>query len=334
MEVGAELFDRSAQPAVGGDRWWWVGAGDSAAFQVSIGYIYKALGRRAPPATRGLAERNRQTLKLPDHHASIAAEVALRPDVTLDELRAWLLAAHGVTASLGLMHKTLARLGLTRKSRAGRRSRTDPMSPSSGPLARRATRVAPGAAGLRRRDRCRHQHGPPLRPLPARPTPGRPGASRPLEEHDLCRWPHQPRLPRPLRPRRPDERRRLPGLDRADVGTEAEAGRHRDHGQSSRPQDRRHPQAIEARQAELRYLPPYSPDLNPIEQASPSSKPSCARLPSAPSTACGMPSASSSTSSSRPSAPTTSPTPAIHAPRENALVQLKSSCSGVKRRTF
>ena len=26
-------------------------------------------------------------------------------------------------------------------------------------------------------------------------------------------------------------------------------------------------QAIEARGAELRYLPPYSPDLNPIEQA-------------------------------------------------------------------
>ena len=55
----------------------------------------------------------------------------LRPDVTLDELRAWLLAAHQVEASLGLMHKTLARLGLTRtKSRAGPRSRTARTSPS------------------------------------------------------------------------------------------------------------------------------------------------------------------------------------------------------------
>ena len=39
----------------------------------------------------------------------IAAEVASRPDVTLEELRAWLLATHQVKASLGLMHKTLAR---------------------------------------------------------------------------------------------------------------------------------------------------------------------------------------------------------------------------------
>jgi transposase len=70
-------------------------------------------------------------LKLQDHHGLIAAEVALRPDVTLNELRAWLLATHGLSASLGLMHQTLARLGLTlKKSRAGRRSRTGPMSPS------------------------------------------------------------------------------------------------------------------------------------------------------------------------------------------------------------
>jgi transposase len=101
-------------------------------FQVSVSYIYKALGRRAATGeTEARAQRNRQTLKLKDHHAAIAAEVALRPDVTLDELRAWLLATHGVTASLGLMHQTLARLGLTlKKSRGGRRSRTGPTSPS------------------------------------------------------------------------------------------------------------------------------------------------------------------------------------------------------------
>ena len=101
-------------------------------FQVSISYIYKALGRRAATGeTEARPQRNRQTLKLADHHAAIAAEVALRPDVTLDELRAWLLAAHQVEASLGLMHKTLARLGLTlKKSRAGPRSRTARTSPS------------------------------------------------------------------------------------------------------------------------------------------------------------------------------------------------------------
>jgi len=103
-------------------------------FQVSVSYIYKALARRAATGeTEARAQRNQQTLKLEHLHAAIAAEVAARPDVTLEELRAWLLATHQVTASLGLMHKTLVRLGLTlKKSRGGPRSRTDPMSPSSG----------------------------------------------------------------------------------------------------------------------------------------------------------------------------------------------------------
>jgi transposase len=107
----------------------------AALFRVSVSYIYKALARReATGETEARPQRNQQTLKLADLHVVIAAEVARRPDVTLEELRAWLLAHHQVTASLGLMHKTLARLGLTlKKSRGGRRSRTGPTSPSSGP---------------------------------------------------------------------------------------------------------------------------------------------------------------------------------------------------------
>ena len=99
-------------------------------FQVSVSYIYKALGRRAATGeTEARAQRNRQMLKLTAHHAAIRAEVARRPDATLDELRAWLLATQGVSASLGLMHKTRARLGLTlKKSRGGRKSRTARMS--------------------------------------------------------------------------------------------------------------------------------------------------------------------------------------------------------------
>ena len=96
-------------------------------FQVSVSYIYKALGRRdATGETEARPQRNRQTLKLADHHEAIAAEVALRPDVTLDELRAWLLATHGVSASLGLMHKTLARLGLTLQKKSGRAAGAGP----------------------------------------------------------------------------------------------------------------------------------------------------------------------------------------------------------------
>ena len=98
------------------------------------------MGRRSSTGeTEARPQRNRQVLKLKDHHGLIAAEVALRPDMTLNELRAWLVATHGLSASLGLMHQTLARLGLTlKKSRAGRRSRTGPMSPSNG---------SPGARG-------------------------------------------------------------------------------------------------------------------------------------------------------------------------------------------
>jgi len=104
-------------------------------FEVSVSYIYKALARReATGETEARPQRNHQTLKLAAHHDAIAAEVACRPDVTLEELRVWLQNHHQVTASLGLMHKTLLRLGLTlKKSRAGRRSRSGPTWPSSGP---------------------------------------------------------------------------------------------------------------------------------------------------------------------------------------------------------
>jgi transposase len=104
-------------------------------FQVSVSYVYKALARReATGETEARPQRNHQELKLAAHHDAITTEVARRPDVTLNELRAWLLATHQVKASLGLMHKTLARLGLTlKKSRAGRKSRTGPTSPSSAP---------------------------------------------------------------------------------------------------------------------------------------------------------------------------------------------------------
>jgi transposase len=100
-------------------------------FQLSVSCISEALGRRdAAGESEARPQRNQQTLKRADDHAALAAEVALRPDVTLDEVRARLRATHGVSASPGLLRKTLARLGLTRtKSRAGPRSRTAPTSP-------------------------------------------------------------------------------------------------------------------------------------------------------------------------------------------------------------
>jgi transposase len=101
-------------------------------FRVSVSYIYKALARRRETGeTEARAQRSHQALKLAEHHAAIGAKVKQQPDITLDELRAWLAAGHGVSASLGLMHTTLARLKLTRKKRpVGRKSRIGRMSHS------------------------------------------------------------------------------------------------------------------------------------------------------------------------------------------------------------
>ena len=69
---------------------------------------------------------------------------------------------------------------------------------------------------------------------------------------------------------------------------------------------------VRAKGAHLIFLPPYSPDLNPIEQrSSPNSNISSERLRRATSKPPGQGSANSSTSSLPPSAPTTSSTPAM-----------------------
>ena len=64
--------------------------------------------------------------------------------------------------------------------------------------------------------------------------------------------------------------------------------------------------AIEARGAILLYLPPYSPDLNPIEMAFASSRHCCARPPREPQTHFGTQSPTSSPLSRQTNAPTTS----------------------------
>ena len=77
--------------------------------------------------------------------------------------------------------------------------------------------------------------------------------------------------------------------------------------------------AIEARGAELRYLPPYSPDLNPIEQAF--AKLKALLRKAAERTVDGLWNAIGKLLDlfPRPNAPTTSSTPAIHGQHEIAL---------------
>ncbi len=100
-------------------------------FKVSVSYIYKARLRRLRTGeTAARPQCCHLGRALAGYHDAIRAEVASRPDVTLDELRAWLLAKHGVSASQGGMWNSLNRLGLTRKKRpVTLRSRSVPTSP-------------------------------------------------------------------------------------------------------------------------------------------------------------------------------------------------------------
>ncbi len=91
---------------------------------VTPSYVSKVLSRRrATGEITARPQRCQITPKLAVLHGAIQAEVARVPDATNADLRRWLLETHTVRASEGLMHKTLARLGLTlKKSRCTRLS--------------------------------------------------------------------------------------------------------------------------------------------------------------------------------------------------------------------
>jgi transposase len=71
-----------------------------------------------------------------------APTVSAQPDATLDELRAWMLASHGVSVSQGGMWNALDRLGLTLKKRRNTPpSRSGRMLPRPAPLGARFNRA-------------------------------------------------------------------------------------------------------------------------------------------------------------------------------------------------
>lgn len=99
--------------------------------RVSIAYVSKALSRRRTTgettARRGCGHK---PPKLAPFYEAIRAYVAERGDLTISELRAWLLARHQVSASVGLVWNTLQRLELTlKKSPSRQRSKTGRTSP-------------------------------------------------------------------------------------------------------------------------------------------------------------------------------------------------------------
>src|SRR5215813_1182640 len=106
---------------------------------------------------------------------------------------------------------------------------------------------------------------------PLRGAERRPGArlrtTRSLADTDLLgrialRPPH-----RTLRLRRPDQWRMLPRLCGAATRSRPQIGRHRHHGHLGSHKSAALRRIIQLAGARLWYLPPYSPDLNPIEQA-------------------------------------------------------------------
>jgi len=106
-------------------------------FRVSVSYVSKVLTRRRLTGqTTARAQQCHVPPKLGGLHAAIEAQVANRPDATITELRAWLLQTHKMSASAGLMHKTLAALDLTYKKSLStppsRRVRTLPRRASNG----------------------------------------------------------------------------------------------------------------------------------------------------------------------------------------------------------
>jgi transposase len=110
--------------------------------RVSVAYVSKALTRRRMTGeTTVRAQRRHKLPKLEPLYAAMREHVAARSDITIEELRGWLLATHRTAASVGLIWHTLKLLGLTlKKSHSGRLSRIGRTSPRPAPSGVRASR--------------------------------------------------------------------------------------------------------------------------------------------------------------------------------------------------
>ena len=106
--------------------------------RVSVSYVSKVLSRRQRTGgTTALPQRCHVPRKLAGLSDAIRARVLACPDATLAELRGWLEMTHRVTASTGLLCKTLAELELTYK-----KSRCMPLSRAGRMLPKRVTNGA------------------------------------------------------------------------------------------------------------------------------------------------------------------------------------------------
>ena len=100
-------------------------------FRVSVSYVYKALiRRRATGEVTARPSGGGPKPKLAPHDDALRARIAAELDITLCELRAWLLAEHKVEVSIGCLWNRLRHLKLTlKKSHSAPPSRIGRMSP-------------------------------------------------------------------------------------------------------------------------------------------------------------------------------------------------------------
>jgi transposase len=120
--------------------------------RVSVSYVSKVLSRRQRTGVAtALPQRCHVPRKLAPLHDAIRARVLACPDATLAELRNWLQTTHHVTASTGLLCKTLAALELTYKKIVAC-DRAEPGGRGQSPqrMARQPIRPDPAQAGVHR----------------------------------------------------------------------------------------------------------------------------------------------------------------------------------------
>jgi transposase len=115
--------------------------------RVGVTYVYRVRRAAAAGQVTAAARGGGVVSPLRALDEAITARMGETPDMTIMELRAWLLAAHGVSASVGAAWAALRRLGLTYKKKScGRPSGSAPASREPGRLGGRARRSLPLAA--------------------------------------------------------------------------------------------------------------------------------------------------------------------------------------------
>jgi len=239
-------------------------------FAVSPTAVHRLLRRvRATGSTQPVRIGGYRKPLLAGHEDLLQELVAGHKGITLAKIQVE-LARRGIEPrSLTTIWSTLRRLGLSHKKDAeGGRAGSTGRGQAPATLADLAAPSRSRWLRLSRRYQCWRQHGQPLQLGAKGPAPGQCHAIRSLEDHHLpCRAALQ-RHRRSARPGRADDQQGafhayvqqflVPTLFPGDVVVMDNLAAHKVAGIR---------EAITAAGASLLYLPPYSLDLNPIEQA-------------------------------------------------------------------